>query len=336
MKFAPFFIAVCAVIWLGQPVAQAEEIAAPAQDTIAQSAIQVQSTTQVKDNDADARKKAEAGIMGYTQSRNREGGVFEQKEGQLWRTIRNGPVTFYGGLLILILPLMMAVFYFIVGPLKTHDAPTGRSIQRFTPWERTIHWSTAISFVILGLTGLCILFGKHVLIPVIGYHAYSWVAISAKNVHNLLGPLFFVSVTLLFISFLKENWLQKVDMLWLVNTHKVLTGKMHVPSGKFNVAEKAWFWGGVAFLGVVVSLSGFVMDFPIFNQGRHVMQIVNLVHDIGALLFIAGSFGHIYMGTLGAEGAFDAMKTGVVDESWAKEHHELWYEEVRQGSVKKS
>ena len=290
-----------------------------------------QSAVAVKDNDADARAKAEAGIMGYTQSRNREAGVFQQKEGHEWRMLRNGPITFYGGLLVLVMPLMMAVFYLVSGPIKLHDAPTGRKLTRFTPWERTVHWSTAISFVIMGITGLVLLFGKHVLIPLMGHHAYSWVAITAKNVHNLLGPLFFVSVALLFFSYLKDNWPKKIDMLWVKNAHKVLTGKMHVPSGKFNAAEKAWFWGGVAFLGIIVSLSGFVLDFPVFGQGRYTMQIANLVHLIGALLFIAGSFGHIYMGTVGAEGAFAAMKDGEVDETWAKEHHELWYEEVKQG-----
>lgn len=291
-----------------------------------------QSAVTVKDNDADARAKAESGIMGYTQSRNREAGVFQQTQGHEWRMLRNGPITFYGGLLVLAMPLMMAVFYFVSGPIKLHDAPTGRKLTRFTPWERTVHWSTAISFVIMGITGLVLLFGKHVLIPVMGHHAYSWVAITAKNVHNLLGPLFFVSVALLFFSYLKDNWPKKIDMLWIKNAHKVLTGKMHVPSGKFNAAEKAWFWGGVAFLGIIVSLSGFVLDFPVFGQGRYAMQIANLVHLIGALLFIAGSFGHIYMGTVGAEGAFAAMKDGEVDETWAKEHHELWYEEVKQES----
>jgi formate dehydrogenase subunit gamma len=284
--------------------------------------------------DQSAQSKAEAGIVGYTQMRNRDAGVFQQNEGQWWRTVRNGPVTFYGGWLLLVLPLLMAVFYFIAGPLKTQHAPTGRNLLRFTAWERTIHWTVAISFVILGLTGLCILFGKHVLIPLMGHHAFSWLATASKNVHNLLGPLFFVSLALMFFTYLKQNWPDKADWLWVRNAGKVLTGKMHVPSGKYNAAEKAWFWGGVALLGIIVSLSGFVLDFPVFGQSRQVMQIANLVHGIGALLFVAASFGHIYMGTVGAEGAFQAMKTGKVDESWAREHHELWHEEISKQAKK--
>lgn len=311
-------------------------LASPLVVNAAEPAQEVRSAVAVRDSDADARKQAEAGIMGYTQSRNREAGVFQQAEGQLWRSLRNGPVTFYGGLLLLVMPLMMAVFYAISGPIKLHEAPTGRKLQRFTPWERTIHWTTAISFIILALTGIMILFGKHLLIPLLGHQGFSWVAAVSKNIHNLLGPLFFVSITLLFISYVKDNWPEKVDMLWLANAHKVLTGKMHVPSGRFNAAEKAWFWGGVALLGIIVSLSGFVLDFPVFGQGRQVMQIANLVHAIGALLFIAGSFGHIYMGTVGTEGAFEAMHHGTVDETWAKEHHELWYEEVTQTEQQKS
>lgn len=296
---------------------------------------QARSTVEVRDGESAAQAKAEAGITGYTQMRNRDAGVFQQNEGQWWRTLRNGPVTFYGGALLLVLPLLMAVFYFKAGPLKTQHAPTGRSLQRFTAWERIIHWTVAISFVVLGLTGLCILFGKHVLIPLVGHHAFSWVAIISKNVHNLLGPLFFVSLALMFFTYLRQNWPAKVDWLWVRNAGKVLTGKMHVPSGKYNAAEKAWFWGGVALLGVIVSLSGFVLDFPVFGQSRQVMQIANLVHGIGALLFVAASFGHIYMGTVGAEGAFMAMRTGQVDESWAREHHELWYQEVS-GQAEKS
>lgn len=329
MQWVRNFIALLMLLSLGLPMAQAGNPAS-------EQGVSQQSAMEVRDTDADARAKAEAGIRGYTPAwRNRDAGVFQQNEGQWWRSLRNGPMTFYGGWLLIVLPLLMAVFYFKSGPLKLHDAATGRSMVRFTAWDRTIHWTVAISFVILALTGLCILFGKHVLIPLMGHHAFSWVAIASKNVHNLLGPLFFVSVLLMFVTFIKDNLPSKIDLLWVRNAFKVLTGKMHVPSGKYNAAEKAWFWGGVAFLGIIVSLSGLVLDFPVFGQSRQVMQLANLVHGIGALLFVAASLGHIYMGTVGAEGAFTAMRTGCVDETWAKEHHELWYEDIS-GQAKKS
>lgn len=278
---------------------------------------------------SDAQRKAESGAVNVTLSRMRDGGVFQQTQGHAWRTLRNGPVTFYGGWLLMLTPAVILGFYAVFGPIKVHGAPTGRLMQRFSNKERVIHWSTAISFVILGLTGIIILFGKHVLIPVLGHDAFSWVAVIGKNVHNIVGPFFAVCVVTMLVTFVRDNLLKKIDLQWLLNAPQVLAGKKHVPSYKYNIGEKAWFWGGVAFLGVVVSASGLVMDFPTFEQSRQVMQIANAVHGIGALLFIAAAFGHIYMGTLGAEGAFQAMKTGMVDEAWAKEHHELWYEETK-------
>ncbi|HQR61090.1 MAG TPA: formate dehydrogenase subunit gamma [Methylophilaceae bacterium] len=282
---------------------------------------------------SDAEIKAESGIAGITQSRIRDAGVFQQKEGQLWRTLRNGPVTYFGGWLLVLVPLLILGFYAIYGAMHLHGQPTGRLIQRFSVAERHVHWASAGTFVLLGLSGIVILFGKHLLLPLVGYQAFSWIAVIAKNLHNLAGPLFFVSVALLFRRYVKDNLWHKIDWLWIKDAHNVLRGETHVPSYKFNAAEKAWFWGGVTLLGLVVSLSGFVLDFPVFNQGRHVMQAANLIHGVCALLFICAAFGHVYMGTIGADGAFQAMKTGMVDETWAKEHHALWYEEekVKQG-----
>lgn len=278
---------------------------------------------------SDTQRKAESGAVGVTQSRIRDAGVFQQEEGHAWRMLRNGPVTFYGGWLLMLTPALILAFYLMFGPLKVHAAPTGKQVRRFSRKEQVIHWSAAGSFVILGLTGIIILFGKHVLIPVIGYDAFSWVAIIGKNMHNIVGPVFAVAVVAMFVTFVRDNLLRAIDLQWLLNVHLVVTGKKHVPSYKYNIGEKVWFWGGVSFLGIIVSVSGLVLDFPTFEQTRQTMQIANMVHSIGALLFIAAGLGHIYMGTLGAEGAFKAMKTGMVDEAWAKEHHELWYEEMK-------
>lgn len=279
---------------------------------------------------SDVQRKAESGEKGYTQSRIRDGRVFQQTEGHAWRTLRNGPVTFYGGWLLMLAPAGILAFYLMFGPLKVHEPLTGRQIRRFSRKEQVIHWSVAGSFVILGITGVIILFGKHVLIPVIGHQAFSWVAIIGKNIHNIVGPFFAVAVIAMFVTFVRDNLLKAIDLQWLLNVHLVVTGKKHVPSYKYNIGEKAWFWGGVSFLGLVVSASGLVLDFPTFEQTRQTMQIANLVHGIGALLFISAAFGHIYMGTIGAEGAYKAMKTGMVDETWAKEHHELWYEQTKE------
>jgi len=266
-----------------------------------------------------------------TQVRGRETGVLIQAGGETWRQIRNGPITLVFGTLLILVPVAIWLFYRKAGPMKLHGKPSGRMIERFNKWERIVHWFTAVSFVVLAVTGILMLFGKHFLLPVIGYSAFSWFGAFSKNLHNFVGPLFIFCLGCIFVTFLRDNFFRRIDMQWLLKMPQVLTGKAHVASGRFNAAEKGWFWGGVALLGFIVSASGLVLDFPNFDQTRHTMQIANIVHGVGALLFVLASFGHIYMGTIGTEGAYQAMKTGMVDETWAKEHHELWYQEVKAG-----
>ena len=303
----------------------------PAESGAAQNDTQAQRQQKQPLNNAPTWRHVRSGDAHTTQVRGRETGVLIQAGGETWRRIRNGPITLVFGVLLIAVPILIWSFYRYGGPMKLHGKPSGRMIERFSKWERTVHWFTAVSFVVLAVTGILMLFGKHFLLPVIGYSAFSWFAAFSKNLHNFVGPLFIFCVACIFVTFLRDNVFRRMDMQWLLKMPQVLTGKAHVPSGRFNAAEKGWFWGGVAFLGLVVSTSGLVLDFPNFDQTRHTMQIANIVHGVGALLFVLASFGHIYMGTIGTEGAYQAMKTGMVDETWAKEHHELWYDEVKAG-----
>ncbi|HUF20571.1 MAG TPA: formate dehydrogenase subunit gamma [Burkholderiales bacterium] len=298
------------------------------------SAAQVQRQQEQPLNNAPVWRAVREGEPGVTQVRGRETGVLIQSSGETWRLIRNGPVTLYGGILLILLPILILGFYKFNGPMQLHGKPTGRSIERFTRWERIVHWSAAITFVILAVTGILLLFGKHFLIPVIGYSAFSWIAAVSIRLHNFVGPLFIFCMACMLVTFFRDNLPRRIDWEWLKKAPQVLTGKAHVPSGKYNAAEKGWFWGGVAFLGLVVGASGLVLNFPNFDQTRLTMQIANIVHGVGALIFILASFGHIYMGTIGTEGAYEGMKTGMVDETWAKEHHQLWYEEVRSSAAR--
>jgi len=150
-----------------------------------------------------------------------------------------------------------------------------------------------------------------------------------KNVHNFVGPVFILSVLLFIVLFVKDNVWQAIDALWIRKAGGLLSGE-HVPSHRFNFGEKTWFWLGVVFLSLTVGASGLVLNFPNFEQGRAVMQTANLVHLIGGLIVMTLSLAHIYIGTLGMEGALEGMQTGYVDETWAKEHHELWYDAARQ------
>jgi formate dehydrogenase subunit gamma len=276
----------------------------------------------------DVRKE---GQQHYTSLPGREMGVLVQSAGETWRQIRNGPVTFYGGWLVVVVMLILAAIYFGKGPVKLHDKVTGRKIERFTLAERWAHWVMGISFVVLGITGLILLFGKHVLLPVIGYTLFAWLSALAKNLHNFIAPLFAVSLLIFIIMFIKDNLPKSYDLSWFAKAPGFFAGK-HIPSGRFNGGEKAWFWGGVVVLCLALVGSGAVLLFPNFDQLRSTMQQMSVIHMVAGVLVIAASLGHIYLGTIGVEGAYQAMRSGYVDEVWAKEHHEYWYNEVKGGA----
>jgi len=265
----------------------------------------------------------------YTSIKGRETNVLVQSAGNTWRQIRNGPVTFYGGWLVVLVLLVILAFYFTFGPVKLHGKPTGRLLQRFSSLDQIVHWSVAISFSILGLSGLLMLFGKHVLLPIIGYTLFAWLTALGKNLHNFVAPVFIVSVIAMFVLYVRHNLPKLYDIKFLLGAFAVMAQGKHIPSGKFNGGEKVWFWGGVVVLSVVVTWSGLILLFPNFDQTRAVMQQAWIVHAIAALIYIAISFGHIYLGTIGLEGSYQAMRTGQVDETWAKEHHQYWYDEVK-------
>jgi len=303
---------------------------APVMAQAAPAAAQVERQQTQPLNNAPVWREVRSGEAHFTTVRGPETGVLIQKEGQAWRQWRNGPITFYGGILLLVVPSAIGLFFLAKGAVKLHGAPTGRKVQRFSTFERIVHWGVAISFVVLAMTGLGILFGKHIIGPVFGQAVLGGLLLVGKNVHNYLGPVFLVFTVLMILAFVRDNVWHAVDSVWIRKAGGLASGE-HVPSGRFNFGEKTWFWFGVTFLGLIVAGSGLVMDFPNFGQTRADMQLANIVHGVGAILLIALSLGHIYMGTLGVEGAYQSMKTGSVDETWAKEHHEAWYDEVKAG-----
>lgn len=261
-----------------------------------------------------------------TQVRGIESAVLIQSGGETWRQTRR-VFTYYGGWVLAVVPILIALFYWRKGAIKLHGKPTGRKVKRFSTWQRTVHWTVAITFCVLALSGLIMLFGKYILMPVFGRTLFSWLAILCKNLHNFVGPVFAIGLVLIILTFIKDNFIKAYDFKWLAKFGGILSGE-HVPSGRFNAGEKVWFWGGVLVLGVTVSVTGFVLDFPNFAQGRETMQLANVIHAVAAMVFMAVFLGHVYMGTIGTEGAYRAMRDGEVDETWAKEHHEIWYQEV--------
>jgi formate dehydrogenase subunit gamma len=256
-----------------------------------------------------------------------EGTVLLQRGGNTWRLLRNGPIAVVAGFLLLATPLLLLGVYLGVGPSRPAQHETGRRLERFNRWQRWVHWSTAYSFLTLALTGLIILFGKNVLLPWMGNGVFFWIANISKWIHNFVGPLFIVCSIVMFLTFVRSNFLQRWDWKWIKHLGGLFS-RREIPAGYFNAGEKLWFWGAVVVLGLVMSVTGLILDFVNFGQTRYVLQMANYLHLGGATLYIAGAMGHIYLGTLGTPGAYEAMRHGTVDANWAKYHHELWYDEV--------
>jgi formate dehydrogenase subunit gamma len=256
-----------------------------------------------------------------------EANVIVQRGGNTWRLLRNGPIAFIAGVILLAVPFLLFVFYQTIGPAR-EEPQTGRRIQRFTAWERNVHWATAYTFIALAISGIIIMYGKNFLLPWMGHVVFSWVAIISKYVHNFVGPLFIVCSVLLFVAFVRKNFFNRRDWQWVKQGGGLVSHK-HVPAGFFNAGEKVWFWFGVTFLGIIMSVTGLILDFVNFGQTRWVLQVANYLHVAGATLYMAAAMGHIYIGTWGTPGAYHAMRQGTVDESWAKAHHAIWYEQVK-------
>ena len=253
--------------------------------------------------------------------------------GQNWRQFRSGPLMFYGGWFLIAVPLLIAAFYLIMGTVKLEHGRAGKTIVRWKGYERLLHWTVATLFIILAITGLSLLFGRTVLIPVFGAEGFSAYAQGAMFVHNFVGPAFSIALLIMIVLWAKDNIPTRVDLEWFKQGGGIVK-KTHPPAGKMNGGEKAWFWLGVFGLGLAVSITGLVLDFPIFGQTRDVMAWTQSLHAIAAIFWIGLFFGHVYIGTLGTEGAFEGMARGRSDINWAKQHHDLWYEEqIAKGEV---
>jgi formate dehydrogenase subunit gamma len=268
-------------------------------------------------------------ITGTSQVKSDGANVLVNVSGENWRQNRVNTLIPIAGATVLLVLVVIAVFRLVRGKIKLQGGRTGVKILRFTLSQRFAHWTTAILFIILGLTGLILLLGRKFLIPYIGAEGFSTIAVTAKFLHNYLGPMFIFALTYLFVLFVRDNLPSpKVDLQWLMRGGGLFGGHAH--ADRYNAGEKVWFW--IASLGgLVVIISGVVLDFPIFGQTRATMEFYLVVHGIAAVVLIAVSFGHIYMGTAALEGTFEVMKTGYCDSNWAKDHHDIWYEKVKGG-----
>jgi formate dehydrogenase subunit gamma len=261
-----------------------------------------------------------------------ETGVLIQSNGQTWRAIRPYLAS-AGGLLLALSAGVLVAFYRWRGPIELEGRTTGRLIERFDILDRLLHWTVGICFVALGISGLVLTFGKFLLLPLLGHTLFAWLAMLAKNIHNFVGPVFVLSLPLFIVRYLHDNLPRLHDIDWMLKFGGMLS-RQHVPSGRFNAGEKTLFWGLVCFLCMVLAVTGLVLDFPNFGQGREAMQVANVIHLGAGLLAVAAALFHVYLGTIGVAGAYRAMRYGYVDETWAREHHEIWYREVAAGKAR--
>ncbi|WP_245216611.1 formate dehydrogenase subunit gamma [Sagittula salina] len=279
------------------------------------------------------------------------GAVMIQSGGMRWLEFRAGPLRTWGGWLLLGTIGLLGVFFLLRGRVRIEGGRTGKTVTRFMGFERFVHWMTAASFILLAFTGIFTLFGRKFLIPIMGHEANSILLLGSKYIHNNVGWAFMLGVGLIFVLWVWHNIPDKLDIIWFKQFGGIV-GNNHPPAKKFNAGQKMIFWSVVLF-GGSISLSGlsllFPMDMPLFNGtflllndlgvpsllGRdplpvalapqEEMQLTQLWHAIVAFVLMAIIIAHIYIGSVGMEGAFEAMGSGEVDENWAEQHHSIWY-----------
>ncbi len=318
MRFILGVLAVCSVVSLAAPLHAQPQVAPVNPDA---SAVNEQTLLQQVPR-----------IEGRIDIPNETAGVLIQPAGRVWRYFHEVILHWTGATVILGMIALLGIAYLIMGRIRISAGRSGAKVPRFNSFERFSHWLTAATFVVLGLTGLNITFGKLLLLPIIGPEAFTSFSEAAKYVHNFVSFAFVVGLVLIVVMWMKDNIPRKVDIVWLKEGGGFIRSK-HPTAGRFNAGEKLVFWFALG-AGAAVSVSGYLLLFPFYVTNIAGMQIAQVVHSIIAVLFIAIIIAHIYIGTLGMEGAFEAMSTGSVDLNWAKEHHELWLEdEIAKGRI---
>lgn len=270
-------------------------------------------------------RQRDVSLPGATQSRSVDAGVLINPRGEQWASFRKQTLINIAIYAIAGIVVILALFYLIRGRVNIEGGLSGRMVFRFTDFERILHWVLAIVFLFLAFTGLILLLGRSLLIPVLGHELFALLASSSKEGHNLFGPIFMVSLLLMLVVFMKRNIYAKGDLMWLLKGGGMI-GKSHVTGGFFNMGEKSWYWL-VILVGLVISITGLILVSPVFGQSRWIMELSHLVHAFGAILLIAVSIGHMYLGSIGTEGTSEGMKNGYVDIKWAEAHHDRWAHE---------
>jgi formate dehydrogenase subunit gamma len=291
-------------------------------------------------------------IVGQVSIPDKAAGRLVQRGGENWRAFKNGPLSIYGAWGLLGIVVLLVIFFALRGRIKIGHGPDpqGRTIERFNALERGVHWLTATSFIVLALTGLNVLYGRYFLKPIIGPEIFSSLTYYGKLAHNYIAFAFMLGLILMFVLWVRYNIPSVRDLKWLAVGGGLFSKDVHPEAGRFNAGQKIIFWSvilggfslsfsGVALMwpfevqpwaGTFAILNNFGLNLPTSFSPLEETQISVIWHSVVALVMIIIIIAHIYIGSIGMEGAFDAVGTGQVDLNWAKEHHALWVEEEMQ------
>jgi formate dehydrogenase subunit gamma len=301
-------------------------------------------------SDSDLWRAIRVGESFETQKRGAVSGMLVQSEGSVWAEMREGPISLVGLVALGGMILMLAAFYLVRGRIRIDQGPSGETIERFDGFERFGHWLIASSFVILGISGLCMMYGRELLIPIVGKEAFASFMDVAKFLHHHVAFAFMAGLVIIFVMWVIPNIPNKTDLIWISKAGGLFSKNVHPPAKKFNAGQKSMFWLTIL-LGTSLSMSGWALLFPfeyaffaptfetLNRLGLNLpteltmmqeMQLAQLWHGLVGAVMVALILAHIYIGSLGMEGAFDAMGSGQVDVNWAREHHGLWVEEVEE------
>ncbi|MBV9347373.1 MAG: formate dehydrogenase subunit gamma [Pseudolabrys sp.] len=264
-------------------------------------------------------------VQGRVSIPDSKSGVLEQPQGRDWRHFHEVTLRWIAGIAIVGMLVLLVVFYLARGMVRLESGRSGRRIVRFTAFERLVHWMTATCFLVLAFSGLNITFGKVILLPLIGPSAFTTWSELAKYAHNYLSFPFTIGVAMIFLMWVAGNIPNAVDAEWIKRGGGIV-GHDHPPAYRFNAGQKMIYWI-VVLGGTASAITGYLLMFPFYATGIEGMQTAQVIHGVVGGLFFAAMLGHIYIGTIGMEGAFEAMGEGTVDLNFAKEHHRLWLED---------
>ena len=267
-------------------------------------------------------------VSGRTTIPDREAGVLIKPDNKAWAVLQGSTLHTLSIVAVVGMIVLLTLFYLVRGKIRVDSGLSGRTILRFNWVERFAHWTLASTFIILALTGLNLIIGKSVILPLFGEGAFGTLSAWGKIAHNYLAWPFMVALVMIILLWIIHNIPDKVDMEWIKQGGGLLKKGVHPPARKFNAGQKVIFWS-VVVGGIGLSYTGFMLLFPAIAGSAADWQFYQIIHALIAAALSAIVIAHIYIGSVGMEGAFDAMGSGEVDENWAKEHHSLWVEEVK-------